>query len=247
MADFYPSMTSLYQNEPQSSWSRTIRTVPGCKVLISAPHGGGIESRTTDIADKVAGSIYNFHTFRGLFPSGNRKLHVTSTHYDCPYLAAINGPGDYTLTVHGAAGTEAITYVGGWDTVGMSLVKTKLRDAGFRLEPPPVGLSGTGSLNITNRNARGKGIQLELTTALRASMKTDGVLNNIFWDYVNAIREALSIHTGVTANPADPSDPSNPGDPEGGEDEYYTPEIPYVFGNGNKKKYPWWLYTRKRL
>ena len=249
MADFYSSMTSLYANEPQSSWGRTIRTAPGSKVLISAPHGGGIEFTTSDIADKVAGSSYNFHTFRGLLPSGNfARLHVTSTNYDCPYMEAVNQAGDYTLTVHGASGTEAITYVGGWDIAGMNLVKTKLLAAGFRLEPPPAGLSGTGSLNITNRNSRGKGIQLELTTALRSSMKTDGSLNATFWAYVNAVRAALNEHTVEPADPVDPSDPTDPTDPVGGDDESYYYNTPtYILGGWVKRQqWKWWLYPRKR-
>lgn len=248
MADFYSSMTALYANEPQSSWNRSIRTVSASKVLVSAPHGGGIEFTTTDIADKVAGSLYNFHTFRGLLPSGNfARLHVTSTKYDCPYLESVNQAGDYTMTIHGASGTEAITYVGGWDTAGMELVKAKLSAAGFRLEPPPLGLSGTGSLNITNRNSRGKGIQIETTTALRSSMKTNGVLNHVFWDYVNALRAALSEHTAETAPPADPDDPSYPDDPTGGDDENYTSTVLVYSRSGSAKKYKWWIYPRNRL
>lgn len=236
MADYYDSMTQLYANEPSTSWSRTIRPVTGSLVLVSAPHGGGIEFTTTDMADKIAGSNFNFHTFRGLLPSGNfARLHVTSTRYDCPYMEAINQAGDYTLTVHGASGTIPVTYVGGWDIEGMNLVKQKLLAAGFTLQNPPAGLSGTGTLNITNRNSRGKGIQLELTTALRSSMKTNGVLNQIFWDYVNAVREALSIHTGETGGVVDPTDPSYPTDPPGGDDENYL-------YRKNKKKWKWWLY-----
>jgi len=45
---------------------------------ILAPHGGGTEPGTSQIAKQIAGKDLSYATFEGLKPTGNSRLHITS-------------------------------------------------------------------------------------------------------------------------------------------------------------------------
>jgi phage replication-related protein YjqB (UPF0714/DUF867 family) len=49
-----------------------------------APHGGGIEPGTIDIADNLAGCDYTFYAFKGLKKGGNNILHINNNTFDEP-------------------------------------------------------------------------------------------------------------------------------------------------------------------
>src|SRR5574339_13926 len=105
--DYYASMTALYENEVEGinytkEWRRHRARYDSLKdykdenkVFIMAPHGGSIETGTTELALATAGYVRNFNgvldssatydyfIFNGTNPKGqNGKLHVTSSHYD---------------------------------------------------------------------------------------------------------------------------------------------------------------------
>src|SRR5690349_2533738 len=114
--DFYPSMSALYENEIEGvnftkEWRRHRARYDSLKeykdqnkVFIIAPHGGSIETGTTELALATAGFVkdfngttdtgitYNYFIFNGTNPKGeNGKLHVTSSHYDdADALALVN-------------------------------------------------------------------------------------------------------------------------------------------------------------
>ena len=52
--------------------------------VVIAPHGGGIEPGTSEIANAIAGLNYSLYTFDGIRLSGNELLHITSTLFDEP-------------------------------------------------------------------------------------------------------------------------------------------------------------------
>ena len=54
-----------------------------------APHGGGIEPGTTEIAEAVAGHEHTFYSFSGVKARGNSVLHITSSRFDEPEGIAI--------------------------------------------------------------------------------------------------------------------------------------------------------------
>ncbi len=58
-------------------------------ILVMAPHGGGIEPGTGDIADGVAGQHHSFYCFKGIKKQGNRALHITSNRFDEPLAMAM--------------------------------------------------------------------------------------------------------------------------------------------------------------
>ncbi len=47
--------------------------------VILAPHGGGIELGTSEVAKQIAGEDLSCATFEGRKPTGNSHLHITST------------------------------------------------------------------------------------------------------------------------------------------------------------------------
>ena len=51
---------------------------------IIAPHGGGIEPGTTELAEAIARNDFSFYTFEGKKRTSNRDLHLTATRFDEP-------------------------------------------------------------------------------------------------------------------------------------------------------------------
>lgn len=53
-------------------------------VAVIAPHGGGIEPGTSEIARAIAGDDLSFYAFQGVRPEKNSELHITSENFDEP-------------------------------------------------------------------------------------------------------------------------------------------------------------------
>lgn len=138
-------------------------------VVLAAPHGGGIETGTSELAAAIAGHDHPLYAFEGLRPGGNDALHVTSTRFDEPVALGLISAADATVTVHGCRGRRARVYVGGLNTALAARVRACLAAAGFPLAEPPRGLEGRTPTNLTNR-ARHAGVQLELSAPLRAQL-----------------------------------------------------------------------------
>ena len=80
-----------------------------------APHGGGIEPGTGDIADAVAGQHHSFYCFKGIKKQGNRVLHITSNRFDEPLAMTMVTNANWVLTIHGCRDVEPVVWVGGRD------------------------------------------------------------------------------------------------------------------------------------
>ena len=64
--DKYTNIAELKQNEREDEdYTILYRELPS-KIAIMAPHGGGIEPGTIDIADNLAGCDYMFYAFIGV-------------------------------------------------------------------------------------------------------------------------------------------------------------------------------------
>ena len=62
-----------------ADFSVCVQRRPESPIAILAPHGGGIEAGTSEIARAVAGSEFNLYLFEGIRPAGNYDaLHLTS-------------------------------------------------------------------------------------------------------------------------------------------------------------------------
>lgn len=192
--DTYSNYAELAANETEGTDYRRSTREGSTDVAHIAIHGGGIERPTTELADHAArAGDHAFATFEGIKPTGNSILHITSTNFDEPMTVDIVADSAHTVSWHGAAGDESLTYVGGLDTDLRDAVREELRDAGFEVPgTTPDHLKGESPDNITNRNAGGQGVQLELTRGQRDELMIDRTPTDAFDDYIAAVERAVS-------------------------------------------------------
>ena len=197
--DKYKNYEQLRQNEREGIDYSVHCRFGASGVAVIAPHGGGVEPGTTEIADAVAGTEHAFYGFEGAKAAGNSDLHITSEKFDEPKGLEVVKGADRVLALHGCAGDEKVVYLGGLDEIFKEDVKKKLSKAGFAvLEPPRIGLKGRSSKNICNRGRTGRGAQLEITASLRKAMfeslKHKGRQRKtpVFHQFVKALRESCA-------------------------------------------------------
>jgi phage replication-related protein YjqB (UPF0714/DUF867 family) len=166
--DIYLSFAELDVHEAHGTDYR-VRLIerPTAPVVVIAPHGGGIEIGTSQLAARIARRRHSLFLFEGLKPPWqNRGLHITSHRFDHPQCVALVSRKPVTLAVHGCRGESRI-YVGGLDTELKRLLTTKLSSAGFPAIPDNHPYMGLNPRNICNRGSRGRGAQIELTRDFR--------------------------------------------------------------------------------
>jgi phage replication-related protein YjqB (UPF0714/DUF867 family) len=191
------------------------------RTVILAPHGGGIETGTSELALAIAGyhpasldptpvggPVHDYWMFEGLRSTGNGELHVTSTSCDDPVARALAGGSLIAVSLHGctaaqaglADGTQAVL-VGGRNATFKTRLLTRLGAAGIRaIDAASVpDLNGDEPTNIANRTLLGAGAQLELTTSLRLAMfgtntRADrkNTTLDLFRSFTAAIRAAIA-------------------------------------------------------
>jgi phage replication-related protein YjqB (UPF0714/DUF867 family) len=168
--DRYASYEELRQNEHEDHFQ--ILCYEGTSgVAVLAPHGGGIEPGTTEIAKGVAGTEHTFYAFAGLKPSGNRDLHIASTNFDEPIGLEIACKAQRVVTIHGCINKEKIVHIGGLDNDLKNKVAAGLSAGGFLVtESPDLALQGASPNNICNRSKTRCGVQIEVSSGLRHLM-----------------------------------------------------------------------------
>lgn len=173
--DKYQSMTQLESETVEGvDWKKDTRD-NGTKVLIVAPHGGNIEQGTTEATKALAKKgNYDYFSFEAIRPKNNTELHVTSTHYDDPTLNQMIQNRTATISIHGAAGTDQIIYLGGPPSTLRDEMETQLKSSGFTVMAPLDYIGGVKKNNFINREENNTGVQLELTTALRKAFFNNG-------------------------------------------------------------------------
>ena len=166
--------------------------------IVIAPHGGGIEPGTSELAEAIAGKDYSLYTFEGIKKSNNASLHITSVNFDDPELLKLLNSNNETIAIHGCIGDEEIIYVGGLQHILRDAIITRLTQDGIKATTSPHQmLLGEDVQNICNRNTTGKGVQIELTDGLRrkmfASLSRTGrtIKKAPFNIFVNAIRDVM--------------------------------------------------------
>jgi phage replication-related protein YjqB (UPF0714/DUF867 family) len=202
MADTYRNFADLHRHEQSGITYRiTVRRAQPQFVVV-APHGGGIEGGTSEIANAVAGLTHSFYMFEGLKTTGNRDLHITSTRFDEPMCVTLMGVSEVVVTVHGEHSEEegAGVFVGGIDTTRRDRIADALTRAGFEARPHTnPNLQGREACNLCNRGLTAAGVQLELSRALRLTMfeslTEEGRTkpNERFDAFVKALRGALDL------------------------------------------------------
>jgi phage replication-related protein YjqB (UPF0714/DUF867 family) len=187
MADKYRDFAALARGERRGrDYDIVVREVEGSPVAIVAPHGGQIESGTSEVAVTIAGGDCNLYLFDGHGPDAYR-LHVTASHFDEPECVALVARCAVVVTVHGChyfEGDETV-WLGGRDLARRDAIGAALRAAGFAAKPDTRNL-GRHPLNICNRGTTGAGVQLELARALRQKLRREHDLRLKFAEAVRA-------------------------------------------------------------
>jgi phage replication-related protein YjqB (UPF0714/DUF867 family) len=173
MPDTYPNFATLEQHERSGiDYAVLVRRAEPAFAIV-APHGGGIEPGTSEIADAIAVQRWSFYSFEGLKQSGNRILHITSTCFDEPMCLVMLSDTSRVVTIHGEESDEdgEGVFVGGLDLELGTSIGSLLKVAGFdvRTHPDP-NLQGLDPKNICNRGTAGKGVQLELSHSVRETL-----------------------------------------------------------------------------
>ena len=173
MADTYPNFAALEQHERAGIDYAVLVRREDPAFAIVAPHGGGIEPGTSEIADAIAVQRWSFYSFEGLKQSGNRVLHITSTCFDEPMCLVLLSGTSRVVTLHGEESDDDIqgVFVGGLDLELGTRMGALLKAQGFdvRRHPDP-NLQGLNLKNICNRGTAGKGVQLELSRSVRETL-----------------------------------------------------------------------------
>ena len=200
MADKYKSFSHLAQAETHGE-DFCIRVVDrGSNVAVIAPHGGGIEPGTSEIAEAIAGNDLSFYAFEGKKTTGNGDLHITSTRMDEPQGLALVKTSERAIAIHGENDDEQqVVFIGGGDAALCARLRDELAKNGFVVQTHQnPDLQGAHEANICNRGKSGLGVQLELTNALRASffesLTRNGRKNRTkrFDQFVAAVRTAIT-------------------------------------------------------
>ncbi|HUI59782.1 MAG TPA: poly-gamma-glutamate hydrolase family protein [Steroidobacteraceae bacterium] len=168
MLDRYTSFAELIRHERHGSDYRThVLERPASAVLVIAPHGGTIESGTSELALAIAGADHNLYLFEGLRSGGRTSgLHLTSHRFDDPDCLRLASRCSVVLTVHGCTGESSI-FVGGLDRSLAALMTGRFIRAGYQAADHGHGYPGRHPENVCNRGSRGRGVQLEFTADLR--------------------------------------------------------------------------------
>jgi len=168
MTDVYTSFAHLERHETHGRDFRVrVLERPQSAVAILAPHGGGIEIGTSQLAARIARGQHSLFLFEGLRPPWqNRGLHITSHNFDHPRCVNLVSRSHVTLAVHGCKGESQI-YLGGLDEELKMLLSERLNAAGFPTATEGHRYQGRNPLNICNRGLRARGAQIELTRDFR--------------------------------------------------------------------------------
>jgi phage replication-related protein YjqB (UPF0714/DUF867 family) len=165
--DTYGDFRELAVREADNVGYR-IRTIDADTTLILAPHAGGIEPGTSELAEAIAGSEHSLYLFEGIKARGNGELHITSARFDEPSCLAMLARAEHVVTIHGERRGEAAVIVGGLDTKAISQISAALEAAAFLVkESDTIDLDGRAQTNVCNRGRSRAGVQLEITEGLR--------------------------------------------------------------------------------
>ena len=196
--DHYSSFSELQRAEQAGRDYRIVEKARPSSVVIIAPHGGGIEFGTSKIAAAIAGDTYSLYCFEGLKPSGNMKLHITSSRFDEPRSIALVATADYVVAIHGWSDTERRVYMGGLDVTLKKRIAESLKTVGVRTQSKGVmHLQAMSPNNICNRGRLHMGAQLEISVTLRNKLTGAAADPACFATFVDAVRSAIANVAGT--------------------------------------------------
>jgi phage replication-related protein YjqB (UPF0714/DUF867 family) len=193
----YSSFAELLTHEEEGcDFVRIVRERKS-PIAIVAPHGGGIEPGTSEIAIAIAADEYSLYCFDSLKTNGNEILHITSHDFDDPLCIAIARASQVVVSVHGCADEQTRVFVGGRNDELCHQLLSSLSAAGFEAAAGSGKYAGKHIDNICNLGQCGAGIQLEISLGARRSMfaglsrKERQQTRLPFDQFVEAVRKVL--------------------------------------------------------
>ncbi len=198
----YRSFSELLNHEVEGrDFKRIVRECDSHTAIV-APHGGGIEPGTSEIAKALAGNEYSLYCFESLKRDGNEILHITSHEFDDPLCTRIMQSAKIVVSIHGCGCEEdkAGIFVGGRHGPLRRQLITSLRKAGFEAISDDGRHPGIHTGNICNQGQTGAGIQLEISLGVRRSMFAGmsrverQVTKPLFRTFVDTVRLSLETH-----------------------------------------------------
>lgn len=197
--DIYQNFEDLCKTEKENIDFRVvISRQTHSNILIIAPHGGCIEPGTSEIAKEVAGADFSLALFEGIKPKDNKRLHITSTHFDEPRCMALVQASDTVVSVHGEKSSGCAVYIGGSDRKLKKDIQSVLNQYGYTVHTQKNhDLPGVSPKNICNRGRHGKGVQLEISAGLRKTFfqplpaKGPKIITPRLVKFSSAIRDGL--------------------------------------------------------
>jgi phage replication-related protein YjqB (UPF0714/DUF867 family) len=166
-SDRYNNFAALRAAEPADAFSIAVCD-RASQVVVAAPHGGGIEPGTSEVAVSIAGADLSYYLFEGHKRQGNAALHITSSNFDEPQGLALLRRAACVLTVHGEARQAETLYVGGLNTSLKNALRVALERHGYVVGEND-NLQGRDERNVCNIGSMRAGVQLELSAGLRRS------------------------------------------------------------------------------
>lgn len=180
-SDSYLNFADLARNQIRGiDYEIEICHRPSSDITVIAPHGGGIEPRTSNIARAIAGEEMSLYLFEGIRPSGNyAALHLTSHRFDEPSCLELLSQCSFIVAIHGCSGDDEKVLLGGLDHSLKLKLADALRQAEVSVETDAHLFLATDPNNICNRGKSKKGVQLELTGPLRGSAAEEHVVQAV--------------------------------------------------------------------
>ena len=166
----YGSFAELSLHEHENRDWRRVVAVHDSDVAILAPHGGAIESGTSEIAREIAGSDFSLYCFEASKSHGNQRLHIASSLFDDPECLALLARARLVVAIHGCDSSAPFVAPGGLHLALRERLGASLAQAGFPVIAPTEQLAGVNPANICNRGAAGQGAQLEISRGLRQAL-----------------------------------------------------------------------------
>ncbi len=170
--DRYASFAELAAATKEGEDWRVVERDGRTDLLVLAPHGGGIEAGTSELAVAVAGDDHALYVFEALRARDPDELHITSTRFDEPRALARLRVAGRVLTLHGCQGDAPKALIGGRDEALGARVTAALAAIDVATEAASGDLGGDARTNVANRGKSGAGVQVELSRGLRAQLFT---------------------------------------------------------------------------
>jgi phage replication-related protein YjqB (UPF0714/DUF867 family) len=169
--DQYDDFNALAKHQREGVDFAVTMVLRPSPIAVIAPHGGGIEPGTSEVARTIAARDYNLYCFEGLKRSDNPVLHITSTRFNEPRCLTLIAGARYVLSIHGCEETRSAIWVGGRDSQLATRVRAAIENAGIEtLSDQNGAYAGVQPTNVCNRGLARQGCQLELSLGLRRTL-----------------------------------------------------------------------------